>query len=182
MSRIISGRLKGRKIIAPKNLEARPTTDRAKEALFNILRHRISFEETDALDLFGGIGSISFELASRGCPSVITVEWDARSVAFIKTLKEKLEVDEIEIHKIDALRYVKSTFQRFDLIFADPPYAYEHYDELIEEILGRNLLNSNGLLIVEHGQESTLDHLPFYTETREYSRVHFSFFSPSDIL
>ena len=176
MSRIISGRLKGRKLIAPKKIEVRPTTDRAKEALFNILRSQIDFEETQVLDLFAGIGNISIEFASRGCPSVTSVEINPPAVQFITEMVEKMNVPEVEVFRSEALRFLERSHTSYDLVFADPPYEYESYNTLVQLIFSRNLLRQNGLLVVEHGEESDLSFLPNFEESRRYGRVIFSFF------
>jgi 16S rRNA (guanine966-N2)-methyltransferase len=120
--RIISGSHKGRRIIAPKSLPVRPTTDRAKEALFNILQHRIDLYEVKALDLFSGIGSISFELSSRGCPDITSVDKHFGCIRFISETTEKLGLDGIHTVKSDVFQYLDRTSARFDFIFADPPY------------------------------------------------------------
>ena len=176
MSRIISGQWKGRKIIAPNKLKARPTTDRAKEALFNILRSHIDWEETEALDLFGGIGSIALEMASRYCKQVVCVEKDARAVAFIQTYAAQLQADNIQVIRSEVLQFLRSSFLRFDFIFADPPYDFANYAEMIAEIEHRKMLKPNGMLVIEHGQETDLQHFAGFEVMRVYGRVHFSFF------
>lgn len=176
MSRIISGQWKGRKIIAPSKLEARPTTDRAKEALFNILRSHIDWEDTEALDLFGGIGSIAMEMASRYCKQVVCVERDSKAVAFIQSYAAQLQADNLEVVRSEVMQFLRSSFLRFDFIFADPPYDFPYYAEMVAEIQHRKMLRAGGLLVIEHGQEADLQHLPGFEVMRVYGRVHFSFF------
>ena len=121
--RIISGKLKGRNIYAPVDISARPTTDFAKEGLFDVLNNKIDFEDIDVLDLFAGTGSIGFEFVSRGCRQVISIENNAKQCLFIKKIIEKLEIDNLILLKTDVFKYLTHTASRFDLIFADPPYA-----------------------------------------------------------
>lgn len=176
MSRIISGRFRGRKLIAPGKLDLRPTTDRAKEALFNILRSRVDFEQIRVLDLFAGIGNISLEMASRGAEDVTAVEINPKAAAFIEGKAEELGLDDFRILKTDALRFLQSGYEKWGLIFADPPYAYSEHRQLVDTVFQRGLLEKHGLLIVEHGEEVELSDHAFYRESRKYSRVIFSFF------
>lgn len=174
--RVVSGKFKGRTIRPPKNLPVRPTTDMAKEGLFNILNNRIDFEETSVLDLFCGTGNISIEFASRGATKITSVDGNFRCVGFVNSLFNDLEISGAKALKSDCLRFVASSSVKWDLIFADPPYDFPHYPTLVSEILSKPLLNEGGILIVEHPKEINLDSFDEYTETRKYGRVHFSFF------
>lgn len=174
--RIISGTHKGRNIIAPGNLPVRPTTDFAKEALFNILQHQLELSALDALDLFSGTGNITYELASRGCTKITAVDNNSRCCAFIKKTAENLGLDHIMVIKDDVFRFLKNNTHHYDLIFADPPYDLPETSSIPAMVMERALLNENGLLIVEHGKQLDLSsHKGFY-EKRNYGNVHFSFF------
>lgn len=174
--RIISGQYRGRNIHPPKNLPVRPTTDKAKEGLFNILNNLLDFEDLNVLDLFCGTGNISLEFASRGAATVTSVDASPKCVGFVKSTFEQLGYKTATTYKSDALRFAQSTSQKWDVIFADPPYTYPHYPELVTGILENKLLAEDGILIVEHPAEVDLSSFPALTQTRKYGRVHFSFF------
>jgi 16S rRNA (guanine(966)-N(2))-methyltransferase RsmD len=173
--RIISGSLKGRRIQAPKNLPVRPTTDNAKEALFNILENEYDFQELRVLDLFSGIGSISLEFLSRGVKEVISVDQNYGCVRFQKQLQGEFELENYKVFKNKAEKAIEKVEGKFDLIFADPPYAMKGIPELAKKILSLDLLTDGGVFILEHGKEVETENLPV-TETRKYGRVIFSFF------
>ncbi|MGQ1944340.1 16S rRNA (guanine(966)-N(2))-methyltransferase RsmD [Ornithobacterium rhinotracheale] len=178
--RIISGKWKGRKLQAPKNLPTRPTTDFAKEGLFNVLNSRFYFEDLQVLDLFAGIGSISYEFASRGCQSVTGVDKHAACVKFISQTKEQLELDNLQIFKADVFSFLaQNQGLSYDLIFADPPFEFEKesYQEILDLVLENQLLKPEGTLILEHSKKMDLSDFPNYKETKKYGNVHFSFFS-----
>ena len=177
--RIISGKYKSRKIQLPTNFKARPTTDMARESLFNILNNRIDWESTNALDLFSGTGCIAIEFVSRGCPHVVSVESDARNHAFIQKVKEQLDAKELLTIKANAFSFIKSCKQTFDLIFADPPYDLKDLDAIPSKIFEQELLNEEGLFILEHSKKNTFTEHPFFVEERKYGSVHFSFFEKS---
>jgi 16S rRNA (guanine966-N2)-methyltransferase len=174
--RIISGYHKGRTIRAPKNLPVRPTTDMAKEGLFNILNNLVEFDELNVLDLFCGTGNISFEFVSRGAISVTSVDANSRCAGFVKSTFDELKYESGTIIKADALRFAETAKKQWDLIFADPPYSYEHYHELVRAIMDGGLLSESGILVVEHPAEVDFSAFPTLTQTRKYGRVHFSFF------
>ncbi len=174
--RIISGRFKGRTIRAPKNLPVRPTTDMAKEGLFNILHNRFYFEELKVLDLFCGTGNISYEFQSRNVQKTKSVDASFKCVAFVKKTLGELGCSNAEVIKSDAIRFVSNTHEKWNLIFADPPYDFSKYEELTEMIVSRKMLEPDGLLIMEHPAEVNLQNVNSYLETRKYGRVHFSFF------
>ena len=174
--RIIGGKYRSRRFQLPKNFTARPTTDFARESLFNILNNRVDWEDTVALDLFSGTGSIAIELISRGCKQVVSVESNAKNHAFIQTLKEKLDATELLTIKADVFSFIKSCNQSFDLIFADPPYDLKDLDLIPTKILELNILKPNAIFILEHSKKKTFTEHPSFKEERKYGNVHFSFF------
>jgi len=178
--RIVSGIFRGRRFQLPKDLKARPTTDFAKENLFNILANRVDFEELRILDLFSGTGSISFEFLSRGAKAVTCVEHYAPHVKFIKEVAEKLKVDNLTVVTGDVYRFIENSAGKFDLIFADAPYADERLDSIPDRILKSTLLTYGGLLIVEHSKTNNFSNHPLYRETRTYGSVNFSFFQAKE--
>ena len=174
--RVITGKLKGRHFAVPQTFKARPTTDFAKENLFNVLMNHIDFEQTEALDLFAGTGSISLELVSRGCRRVVSIERDPAHFAFIRSVRAKVGEDCWTVVRQDALRIARKGTQTFDLVFADPPYALHGIDTLPRTILDGSLLRPGALLVVEHGGDQDFSALPEFIEHRSYGSVHFSFF------
>lgn len=178
--RIISGKWKGKRLSAPKNLPTRPTTDFAKEGLFNVLNSRFYIEDLSVLDLFGGIGSISYEFASRGSQKVTCVDKNYACVKFISETKNQLELDNLEVLKSDVFKLLEQkAFSSYDLIFADPPFDFEEesYKKLLELITENQWLNEKGTLILEHSKRMDLTQLNGYQETKKYGNVHFSFFN-----
>ena len=175
--RIISGRHKGKRLIAPKRLPVRPTTDFAKEGLFNILRNNFDFEDLRVLDLFAGTGNISYEFASRGSTDITAVDANFGCVKFIKQTSDDLDMN-INTVKSDALKFLKSNHTPFDIIFCDPPYNFEtkELNDIVEAIFSNELLNEEGLLIIEHGKHTDCSALPHFTEARRYGSSVFSFF------
>jgi len=177
--RIIGGTFKSRVFKPGKNFRARPTTDFARENLFNILSNRYDFENKSVLDLFAGTGSISFEFASRGCPNITCVELDHFHYAFICSVIEKLGLKKvINPLNADAFRVVKKIGRQFDFIFADPPYDLKRLSDLPDLIMSSNLLRKEGLFILEHGKTNDFSSHPDFSEIRVYGSVHFSFFHP----
>ena len=174
--RIVSGTHKGRIFSPPKNIKARPTTDIAKEGLFNIINNNFDFEDISVLDIFSGTGSISFEFASRGCQSIHLVEMASSHIDFIRSVKKELEFNQITPIRHDAFKFLKICKIQFDIIFADPPYELKGVEQIPELVFSRNLLKDNGWLIVEHSKHVNLSKAPYYSETRNYGNVHFSFF------
>lgn len=176
--RIISGTHKGKSIVAPKQIKARPTTDFAKESLFNILENKVEIEGLKILDLFGGTGNISYEFASRGAESVLTVDKSMDSYKFINTFAHENELA-VRCVKSDVFKFLNKPKDSFPLVFADPPYALRNIITLPKAIFDNNWVAPDGLLIIEHGKETDYSKEPFYVETRVYSRVNFSFFERS---
>ena len=163
----------------PRSFKARPTTDFAKENLFNVLRSYIDFEGATALDLFAGTGSISLELLSRGCQQVISVEKDRDHYQFICKVMRELKTNACTPILGDVFKFVTRTQQQFDLIFADPPYALPNLETLPDLVLQNNLLKKNGLFVLEHGQSNHFEQHPNFMQHRKYGAVNFSFFQPT---
>ncbi len=160
----------------PRTFKARPTTDFAKENIFNVLGGYTDFEGAKALDLFSGTGSISLELLSRGCDYVVSVEQDRDHHAFIRQCLKKLGTDKCIPIRGDVFRFVKSCKQQFDFIFADPPYALKELPTIPDLILSKNLLAPDGILVFEHGKDNDFTDHPRFVEHRSYGSVNFSIF------
>lgn len=174
--RIISGLYKGRAINPPRNLRARPTTDFAKENLFNVLTNLIDFEECDVLDLFAGTGSISYEFASRGARSITSVEINTVHADFIRRTARELGARNLYVAKANAFLYLKSCTKQFDLIFSDAPYDLEGSEAVIDLVLEGELLREGGMLIFEHPKGKSFEEHPSFWQLRSYGSVQFSFF------
>jgi 16S rRNA (guanine966-N2)-methyltransferase len=172
--RIISGDQKGRKLEAPQNLPVRPTTDRAKEALFNIIENRYNLNDKEILDIFSGTGNISFEFSSRYSTSVTSVDHNIKCIDFIQKISDEYNF-KIKTIQSDATKFLEETDLKFHLIFADPPYNYPKYQELKNLILDKKLIHKNGCLIIEH-DKNTIFHEE-NMELRKYGNVNFSIFS-----
>ncbi|MBW2960635.1 16S rRNA (guanine(966)-N(2))-methyltransferase RsmD [Mesonia aestuariivivens] len=175
--RIISGKFKSKRIIAPKTLPVRPTTDMAKEALFNILNFQIDFNEIQLLDLFAGTGNISYEFISRGTTQVTAVDQNFGCVKFINKTAQELDI-QINTVKSDVFKYLEKVKTKNDIIFADPPYDFslEDFQKIPNLIFDNNLLNQDGLVIVEHSKYTDLASTPHFLESRKYGSSVFSFF------
>lgn len=174
--RIISGKNRGRQIIAPDNLPVRPTTDMAKESLFNILNNYFFFDRVHVLDLFAGTGNISYEFASRGALSVISVDIDQHCTNFIHRTIEKLQFTNAAVIRQDAFAYTNNCHQTFDIIFADPPYQMENISKIADNVFEHELLNPNGWLVLEHSKVHDFSQNPHFYEHRNYGKVNFTFF------
>jgi 16S rRNA (guanine(966)-N(2))-methyltransferase RsmD len=175
--RIISGSLGGRRIQPPANMPyTRPTTDIAKEGLFNILQNRIDFEDTKTLDLFGGTGCISYELASRGATDLTIVEKDNMMFAFIKKNIEELKIGNTKLLKMDVFSYLNTCNEIFDFIFAGPPYALGIIDELPKIIVSKNLIATDGFFVLEHTPRNNYEKFEGFSFVRNYGTTLFSFF------
>lgn len=178
--RVISGKYKRRTFEVPRTFKARPTTDFAKENLFNVLTNLIDFEEcTNVLDLFAGTGSISLEFVSRGCGRVISIEREPSHHTHIYKIKEQLKEENWIPLRADVFRYIEKCHDTFDLIFADPPYALTRLAELPDLILNKGMLAAGGILILEHGKDHSFSNHPCFVQERIYGSVHFSFFEPT---
>lgn len=175
--RIIGGKAAGLRLNPPQNLPVRPTTDIAKEALFNILNNKIDFDGLECLDLFAGTGNISFELASRGAGKVTSVDLHGKCILYISETAKKLDLQQIKTRKADVFKYIKTDKDQYDLIFADPPYDIGQLPLLAQMVLENNLLKKDGLLIVEHPSNRKMLEHPNYVETRQYGNSSFSFYT-----
>lgn len=175
--RIISGTLGGRRLSPPKNITARPTTDFAKESLFNLLMNRIEMEGIDVLDLFAGTGSISLECVSRGARSVTSVELAHTQQNFILRCCKELGVRNLSLVRGDVLRFLPSCQQRFQLIFADPPYALPELASLPDRVFNAGVLAEGGLFVLEHGRDHDFSEHPHFVDHRTYGAVNFTLFS-----
>lgn len=173
--RIIGGQYKGRSFSLPKGLPVRPTTDFAKEGLFNILNNRIDLDGTTVLDLFSGTGHISLELASRGAASITAVDVHMKCVGFLRSAASELKAP-IQTVKSEVFSFLKSAHGSYDLIFADPPYDLPNIPEIHQWVFDRNLLNTSAWLIIEHGPRTNLSALAGFKDQRKYGNVNFSFF------
>jgi 16S rRNA (guanine966-N2)-methyltransferase len=174
--RIIRGTHRARKITAPASLPVRPTTDLAKESLFNILDNHLYFEDTRVLDLYAGTGSISYEFASRGSQYVISVDIHPGCIVFISETAAKLGFSGLKAIRSSAIAFLGHCNEKFDLIFADPPYELEGIEDVINMVFERQLLNDGGWLIVEHAREKDFSTFPAFFQHRNYGKVNFTFF------
>lgn len=180
--RIIGGEFKSRMFSPGKSFKARPTTDFARENLFNILNNRYDFDELKVLDLFSGTGSISFEFASRGCKDITSVELDHVHFSFICSVIKQLGIT-VELHpiKADVFKFINRSVDQYDLIFADPPYELKRLHELPDLVINSNLLkNQDSVFILEHGKSNDFTSHPNFSEIRIYGSVHFSFFNSNN--
>ncbi|TDG36875.1 methyltransferase domain-containing protein [Pedobacter changchengzhani] len=178
--RIIGGKLKGIRLQPPANLPVRPTTDMAKEALFNILNNRYDFEACTVLDLFCGTGNLTFEFASRNAETILAIDQDYGCVNWVKSIATKHSFNQIDVRKGDVFKLLKQLSGTYDLIFADPPYNMANIPQLPILVFEQKLLKADGLLIVEHQSNMKLDKLNGYTETRKYGNSSFSFFENAE--
>jgi len=175
--RIISGLYGRRRFQLPTTLKARPTTDFAKEGLFNVLVHLIDFRDAEAIDLFAGTGSISFELLSRGCRRVTAVEQDRALIAFMAKVAKELHTDVLNLIKGDVFRFLPTVpIRSCDFIFADPPYQLINLPDIPRLIFDANLLRPGGVFVMEHAKENDFSSNPFFDQHRNYGAVNFSFF------
>jgi 16S rRNA (guanine966-N2)-methyltransferase len=174
--RIISGEKKGILLHAPANLPVRPTTDRAKESLFNILENNFHLENLSVLDLFAGTGNISYEFASRGALAILSIDQDAGCVKYMKSVVQKLDFANMEVRKQDVFAYLKQADESFDIIFGDAPYALAKIPEIPGLVFEKGLLKPGGWLILEHATMMQLNHLPHFFDERKYGQSTFSFF------
>jgi 16S rRNA (guanine(966)-N(2))-methyltransferase RsmD len=174
--RIIGGELKGLKLNPPSKLPVRPTTDLAKEALFNILYNQLDFEKIRVLDLFSGTGNISIEFASRGVPDICSVDRNFGCYNYLKTLIKQYGISSIKPVKADVFKFLESETEKYDLIFADPPYDLPQINIIAANIFEHKLLKPDGYLIIEHPSMKKLDNHPNYVEQRKYGSSSFSFF------
>jgi len=175
--RIISGKYKSKRLQAPKNLPVRPTTDMAKEALFNIINNLYYFNELSVLDLFAGTGNISYEFGSRGTENITAVDAHFGCIKYINTISKELDLD-INPYKSDVFKFLGKCTTKFDVIFADPPYDFEieKFEKIVELVFKNNLLNDEGILIVEHSKHTDLKNNEHLSYQKKYGGNMFSFF------
>jgi 16S rRNA (guanine966-N2)-methyltransferase len=176
--RIIGGTHRGRRINPPSNFKARPTTDFAREGLFNILNNRVDFESIDVLDLFAGTGSISYEFASRGVKSVHLVEKDINHISGIKKILNDMDLQNVRPIHIDVKAYLKTCSVKYDIVFADPPYELSWLQELPDIVTQAGVINEGGVFILEHPRDLSFTQHKLFFEHRNYGGVNFSFFNP----
>ncbi|HJD76917.1 RsmD family RNA methyltransferase [Bacteroides reticulotermitis] len=175
--RVISGIYKRRRFDVPHTFKARPTTDFAKENLFNVLIKYIDFEDgVTALDLFAGTGSISIELVSRGCDRVISVEKEPAHYSFISKIMREVQTDKCIPIRGDVFKFIRAGREQFDFIFADPPYDLKELESIPNLIFEKNLLKEDGILVLEHGKQNNFEDNPHFLERRVYGSVNFSLF------
>jgi 16S rRNA (guanine966-N2)-methyltransferase len=179
--RIIGGKYKSRRIVPPGNLKARPTTDFAREGLFNILNNRVDFETINVLDLFSGTGSISYEFASRGVMTVHLVEKDPRHISGIKRIIKELEIENIRTIHIDVKAYLKTCSFKYDIVFADPPYDLSWLRELPDLVTESGVMKEDGFFVLEHPKALSFTSHKLFFEHRNYGGVNFSFFKPLNV-
>ena len=178
--RIIGGKLKGKVILPPAGYKARPTTDFAKEGLFNILDNEYEFEDLKVLDLFGGTGSIAFEFASRGASRVYCVEMARENASFIKTEADRLGLSNVTMVRDNVFDFLPICREKFDIIFADPPYALKELPQIPDLVIEKQLLKENGIFVFEHGKDYDFSQHPNFVEHRSYGSVNFSLFRATE--
>ena len=174
--RIITGKFRRKQIHPPANLPVRPTTDFAKESLFNILNNLVDIESLNVLDLFAGTGSISYEFFSRGSEMVTAIDIDPHCVAFINKMALTMNAENLEAIREDVFQFLRHPFGEYDLVYADPPYDMEGTDSLPDLVFGSGILKGNGLFVLEHSKGHDFSLHPGFDQHRKYGNVHFSFF------
>jgi 16S rRNA (guanine966-N2)-methyltransferase len=178
--RVISGKFKSRRFSVPKGFPSRPTTDFAKEGLFNLLENRLDLDGVEVLDLFAGTGNIGLEFLSRGAQKVTAVDQNFKCVRHIFALSKQLDIaSNLDVVKSECLQFVSSTKGTFDIVFADPPYDYKGHHTLYEEILKNHLAKNDGLVIIEHGRQTSFDKVEGFMFLKTYGNVYFSFLKPT---
>lgn len=174
--RIIRGKYGRRRFNVPTNITARPTTDFARENIFNVIENLIDLEGAKCLDLFAGTGAVSFELLSRGASSVTSVEKSATQARFIEKVKNELNDRNLHLLRTDALRYIRDSSSEFDFVFADPPYDLEGFGDIPKMVLESKLLHPGSIFIIEHSKKYDFSDLPHFIDHRAYGSVNFSIF------
>lgn len=174
--RIIGGKLKGLRFEPPKNIPTRPTTDIAKEGLFNVINNSFNFDNIKVLDLFGGTGSIAYEFASRGCTDITTVEIFPKCANFIKQTAEKFKLPAIKVLQMDVFNFIQGSPQQFDVIFAGPPYPLETLNTIPDKIFENDLVEGEGWFILEHNPNHNFESHPHFLKSKNYGSTIFSIF------
>ena len=177
--RIIAGTLKGRKLNPPTTLPVRPTTDMARESLFNILNNYRDYDECTVMDLFAGTGAISFEFISRGAKEVTAIDINNQCTDFIKATSRQLGINNLHVVRTDVFDLLKRAYKKFDIVFADPPYALDNLASLPDLIFEHNILNDDGIFILEHPREYQFEEHPHFWQHRHYGKVNFTFIAQS---
>lgn len=175
--RIIAGSLRGRRLNPPPNLPVRPTTDMARESLFNILGNYVDYEECTVMDLFAGTGAVSIEFVSRGARAVTAVDINMQCTDFIRQCATRLGLDNLRVVRADVFDLLKRANQQFDIVFADPPYAHEGLASLPDKVFERSVLTDDGIFILEHPRDYSFEDHPHFWQHRAYGKVNFSFFA-----
>lgn len=176
--RIISGKYKGRSLLVPPKFKGRPTTDFAREGLFNVLQNQLDWDSTSVLDLFAGTGAFGLECASRGCAALQAVEKEYLHVDWIRKNFRHFEVQRAEVFQMDVLKFIQNyQGDGYDLIFADPPFDMPELDRLPEWILQHNMLRKDGVFVLEHPRQYQFEHVSGFVKMKKYANVHFSFFA-----
>ena len=178
--RIITGILKGRRLNPTENLPVRPTTDMAREGLFNILNNILDYEELSVLDLFSGTGAVSFEFISRGVKEVTAIEINSKCTDFIKKSAQQFGVNNLHVVRSDVFDLLKRAYKKFDVIFADPPYQLEDLPTLPDLIFEKQMLADGGVFILEHSKEHSFENHPCFWQHRKYGKVNFTFFKKTE--
>lgn len=175
--RIIAGSLRGRRLNPPQNLPVRPTTDMARESLFNILNNYVDYEECAVMDLFAGTGAVSLEFVSRGAREVTSVDINAQCTDFIKQSAQQFGVKNLHVVRADVFDLLKRANRRFDIVFADPPYAIDGLATLPDLVFERQVLTDDGIFVLEHPREFSFEEHPHFWQHRAYGKVNFTFFA-----
>lgn len=175
--RIIAGTLRGRRLEPPQNLPVRPTTDMARESLFNILNNYVDYEDCSVMDLFAGTGAVSMEFISRGACEVTSIDINAQCTDFIKRCAAQFSINNLHVVRADVFDLLKRANRRFDIVFADPPYALENIPQLPDLVFDRGVLTDDGIFILEHPREYSFEEHPHFWQHRAYGKVNFSFFA-----
>ena len=175
--RIIAGTLKGRRLNPPAHLPVRPTTDMAREGLFNILNNYVDYEDCAVLDLFAGTGAVSMEFVSRGAREVTAVDINNACAEYVRSEVQRLQVKNMRVVRADVFDLLKRANRQFDIVFADPPYAIEGLPTLPDLVFGHQLLTPDGIFILEHPGEYSFDTHPHFWQHRAYGKVNFTFFA-----
>ena len=175
--RVVAGKYRGRRLDPPSRIKARPTTDFAKEGLFNILQHSIELRGIDVLDLFAGSGSVSMEFISRGAGSLVSVDTDRQAIAYMRKLAREMQLDNWHIIKADVFGFLSTYVEQKDVIFADPPFRFGKHEKLVRKIMDNDFLRKGGLFILEHPKDVDLSSGPGYVKTKNYGNLNFSFFA-----
>ena len=175
--RIIAGTLRGRRLNPPANLPVRPTTDMARESLFNILNNYVDYEESTVMDLFAGTGAVSFEFVSRGAKEVTSIDINNACTEYIKSAAQQMNVKNIHVVRADVFDLLKRAYKKFDIVFADPPYALQDLPKLPDIVFQSNVLTDDGVFILEHPKEFEFENHPHFWQHRAYGKVNFTFFA-----